>query len=35
MRFEAEVKAFLTRAHERGLRIIMVGGAAVNHSSKT
>lgn len=31
MRFEAEVKAFLTKANERGLRIIMVGGAAVNH----
>ncbi len=35
MRFEAEVKAFLTKAHDRGLRIIRVGGAALNHSSKT
>ena len=31
MQFEAEVNAFLANAAERGLRIIMVGGAAVNH----
>jgi hypothetical protein len=31
MRFEAEVNAFLARAQELDLRVIMVGGAAVNH----
>jgi len=31
MEFEAEVKAFLAEAERFGLRIIMVGGAAVNH----
>ncbi|HNA33243.1 MAG TPA: hypothetical protein PL106_08990, partial [Flavobacteriales bacterium] len=31
MEFEAEVKVFLSLAQREGLRIIMVGGAAVNH----
>ena len=31
MEFETEVNAFLASAAEHGLRIIMVGGAAVNH----
>lgn len=31
MEFEAEVKTFLAEAERYGLRIIMVGGAAVNH----
>ncbi|HQW85934.1 MAG TPA: hypothetical protein PLH93_02055 [Flavobacteriales bacterium] len=31
MRFEAEVNAFLIKAHALGLRVILVGGAAVNH----
>ncbi len=31
MEFEAEVNEFLSLAHQAGLRIIMVGGAAVNH----
>lgn len=31
MEFEAEVKAFLAESERAGLRIIMVGGAAVNH----
>jgi hypothetical protein len=31
MRFEAEVNAFLAKSQELGLRVIMVGGAAVNH----
>lgn len=31
MKFEAEVNAFLAQAHALGLRIILVGGAAVNH----
>ena len=31
MEFEAEVKEFLSLAQREGLRIILVGGAAVNH----
>jgi hypothetical protein len=31
MEFEAEVNTFLALAQKEGLRIIMVGGAAVNH----
>ncbi len=31
MEFEAEVRTFLSEAARHGLRIIMVGGAAVNH----